>query len=323
MSFPSDAPTFIPKSGFIQYLDNYVSTFNVYPLYHWNVEAASFDGVVAKWRVVATNLFSNEAEEYVAKFLVVATGENSEGFIPKVPGLESFRGEAMHSSQYENGKRFCNKDCLVVGCGNSGMEIAYDLSNSGARTSIVARSPVHVLSKEMVHLGMFLLKFIPCNLVDNIVTMLGKFRYGDLADYGLQRPTNGPFYLKRTTGRSPVIDVGTVDKIKIGDIQVFPSITKFQGDNVEFTNGEIKQLDAIVFATGYKSTARKWLQDGADLFNEDGKPKRGFPDHWKGKNGLYCAGFSRAGLFGISNDAENIAKDIDITLNRNCQVYEC
>ena len=82
------------------------------------------------------------AEEYNCRILVVATGENSEGFIPHVPGLESFNGEILHSSKYKSGSNYSGKAILVVGCGNSGMEVAYDLANYGARSSIVVRSPV-------------------------------------------------------------------------------------------------------------------------------------------------------------------------------------
>lgn len=54
------------------------------------------------------------------------------------------------------------------------------------------------------------------------------------------------------------------------------------------------------------------IQDNdGDLFNENGMPKREFPNHWKGKNGLYSVGFGRQGLAGISRDAQNIARDID------------
>ncbi|KAA8546497.1 hypothetical protein F0562_002764 [Nyssa sinensis] len=314
MPFPPGTPTFVSRSGFILYVDNYASHFNINPLYRRSVESASYDEVAGKWRIVAKNMVSDLLEVYVGKFLVVSTGENSEGFIPKVPGLDSFGGEFMHSCRYENGMRFSEKDVLVVGSGNSGMEIAYDLSNWGARASIVVRNPVHALTKELVQLGMFLLQFLPCNMVDYIVVMLGKLKHGDLSGYGLPRPMKGPFYIKTTTGQSPIIDVGTLGKIKTGAIKVLPSIRNIDGDTVEFANGKMNRFDAIVFATGYKSTVGKWLKDGESLFNEDGMPKRRVPDHWKGKNGLYCAGFARAGLFGISNDAQNIAKDINMIL---------
>ncbi|KAI5669740.1 hypothetical protein M9H77_19593 [Catharanthus roseus] len=310
MSFPSDAPTFVSKSGFIQYLDDYVSHFKIHPFYNRLVQLASFDSCSHKWLVLAKNKFSGVIEEYVSKFLVVATGENSKGFVPTIPGLSSFDGVVMHSSQYQNGMNFEHKDVLVVGCGNSGMEIAYDLSNYDANASVVVRNTVHVLTKKTVQLGMNLLKFFPCGIVDKIALLLAKLEFGDLSVYGLQRPAKGPFYLKMTTGRSPVLDVGTIRKIKLGEIKVFPSVKMIDGDHIKFLNGKIKKIDAIIFATGYKSTVKNWLKEDDSLFNEDGMPKKMRPNHWKGDNGLYCVGFSSNGLFGISNDAKNITKDI-------------
>uniref|UniRef100_A0A5B6YT21 Putative indole-3-pyruvate monooxygenase YUCCA11 n=1 Tax=Davidia involucrata TaxID=16924 RepID=A0A5B6YT21_DAVIN len=61
---------------------------------------------------------------------------------------------------------------------------------------------VHVTTKEMVQLGMFLLKFLPCKMVDYIILMLSKLKNGDLSCYGLPRLIKGPFYLKGTTGRT-------------------------------------------------------------------------------------------------------------------------
>ena len=57
------------------------------------------------------------------------------------------------------------------------------------------------------------------------------------------------------------------------------------------------------------------MQDYRGLFNENGMPKPSFPNHWKGNNGIYCAGFSRRGLDGIAFDAQRIADDIKKTLN--------
>nr|KAJ0186586.1 hypothetical protein LSAT_V11C900474950 [Lactuca sativa] len=310
MPFPVSAPTFVPKYTFVQYLHKYVTEFNVDPLYNRNVESAWYDRVTKRWVVKAKNGVSGLVEEYVGEFLVVATGENSEGYIPSVNGLDSFTGSIIHSSEYENGKKFGYKNVLVVGAGNSGMEIAYDLFNWGAQTSIVVRSPVHVLTKELVQLGMYLLKYLSCSFVDKIVLMFSKLLYGDLCKHGIHRPTKGPFYLKRETGRSPVIDVGTVARIKTRDIEVMKSIEEIKGDQIKFSNGQEKRFDAIVFATGFTSNVRKWLKHDGGLFNEKGMPHLKSPNRWKGEHGLYCVGFASAGLFGISNDAKNIANDI-------------
>jgi indole-3-pyruvate monooxygenase len=51
------------------------------------------------------------------------------------------------------------------------------------------------------------------------------------------------------------------------------------------------------------------------MLNNDGLPKREFPNHWKGANGLYCAGLARRGLAGIAIDAKNIANDIKSSID--------
>ncbi|KAG5245998.1 indole-3-pyruvate monooxygenase YUCCA [Salix suchowensis] len=312
MPYPPNLPMFVPKNDFISYLDNYASHFGINPRFHCSVESVYYDKIASKWCILVKNNKLQTTEVYIAKFLVVATGENSEGLIPKVPGLDGFEGMYLHSSQYENGKDFVGKNVLVVGCGNSGMEIAYDLFYWGAHTSIVARSPVHVVSKEIVFLGMCLLKYLPCRVVDFIAITASKINFGDISKYGIQRPTEGPFYIKATTGRSPTIDVGAVQKIKTGEIQVFPSVASIKGNEITFENGKSKRYDAIIFATGYRSTVLDWLKDGKELFNGNGMPKLRFPNHWKGENGIYCAGFSQKGLMGISVDAQRIAADIGL-----------
>ncbi|KAA3480053.1 putative indole-3-pyruvate monooxygenase YUCCA11 [Gossypium australe] len=314
MDFPPNAPTYVPKKGFIDYLDNYVSHFGITPRYLRSVESVIYDSDAEKWQIVVKNMTTTdnviETEVYTSRFLVVASGENSQGTIPDIDGLDSYGGEYIHSNQYENGRKFRGKDVLVVGCGNSGMEIAYDLWNWGANTSIVVRNPVHVLTKEMVKMAMIMSQYLPCKAVDKITVAISRLKYGKLTKYGIRMPTKGPFHLKETTGRSPVIDVGTISKIKSGEIKVLPGMEYIKDNEVVFTNGATVQFDAIVFATGYKSTVRNWLKGSYESFDEKGMPKKSFPYHWKGGNGIYNAGFSRRGLQGISSDAQNIANDI-------------
>lgn len=135
-------PKYMSKDTFVRYLDDYALRFNIKPRYNRLVECSFYDRDNKKWRIEAKNTITGEVEMYVAKFLVVATGENSQPFIPEVPGLETFKGEIVHASQYKSGLTYGGKEVLVVGCGNSGMEISRDLSDFGAHTSILIRSPV-------------------------------------------------------------------------------------------------------------------------------------------------------------------------------------
>nr|XP_023891212.1 probable indole-3-pyruvate monooxygenase YUCCA10 isoform X2 [Quercus suber]POE62183.1 putative indole-3-pyruvate monooxygenase yucca10 [Quercus suber] len=311
MSFPASYPTFVPKTMFIQYLDDYVSHFNISPMFQRTVESAEYNEVSKRWIVKARNASSGEVEIYSAKFLVVATGETTNPYTPEVEGLNTFPGEVLHSTKYKSGKEFKNKNVLVVGSGNSGVEIALDLANHGAKTSIIFRSPAHFLSREMVYLGLTMLKYFPVSLVDFLMVMLSKLVYGDLTKYGIGRPTEGPFYMKVKYGKYPLFDVGTYKKIKSGEIQVLPAeIIKVQGNGILFKNDRLHPFNTIIFCTGFKRSTNLWLKGDEYLLNEDGLAKPTYPNHWKGKNGLYCVGLSRRGLYGASADAQNIANDI-------------
>ncbi|MED6155266.1 hypothetical protein PIB30_003448 [Stylosanthes scabra] len=314
MPFPPSSPSYVPRNQFLAYLDSYVAHFAISPLYRRTVEFAEYDEVAKSWRVKARNGDSGEVEEYVGRFLVVATGETTDPFVPQVEGLGSFPGKVIHSTEFKSGKGFEGQHVLVVGSGNSGMEIALDLVNHGAITSIVVRSPVHIVSRGMANMGLYLLKYVGLNTVDTLLVILSKLVYGDMSKFGIGRPKEGPFYMKVKYGKYPIIDVGTSQKIKSGEIKVLPAeIESVRGKDVTFKNGQLHPFDSIIFCTGFKRSTHKWLKDDY-LLNDDGLPKPSYPDHWKGKNGLYCIGLSRKGFYGATLDAENIANDISSLL---------
>lgn len=78
----------------------------------------------------------------------------------------------------------------------------------------------HIVTKEIWVKAMILSRFFPCKVVDTIILLLCHLEFGSLAKYGIRRPANGPLYLKEHTPVYPVLDCGTVKKIKSGDIKV-------------------------------------------------------------------------------------------------------
>ncbi|KAG9453657.1 hypothetical protein H6P81_006561 [Aristolochia fimbriata] len=130
-----------------------------------------------------------------------------------------------------------------------------------------------------------------------------------MSQFGLRRPEVGPLELKNLTGKTPVLDVGTLAKIRTGQIKVVPGIRKFLANGVELVDGSVEEFNSVILATGYRSNVPSWLK--GDLFSkEDGFPKKAFPNSWKGDKGLYTVGFTRRGLLGASMDAQRIAEDI-------------
>ncbi|XP_058201937.1 indole-3-pyruvate monooxygenase YUCCA6 [Rhododendron vialii] len=317
MPFPQDFPNYPSKQQFVEYLEDYARKFDIRPVFNETVARAEYDSGAGYWRVRCAGGGSGEEErEYVSRWLVVATGENAEEVVPEVEGREEFGGSVVHTSGYKSGEVFRGKRVLVVGCGNSGMEVCLDLCNHCASPSLVVKDTVHVLPREMLGrstfgLSMWLLKWLPIRLVDRFLLVLSWLVLGDTARLGLHRPSVGPLQLKNSAGKTPVLDIGTLAKIKSGDIKVCPAIRKLTRHSAEFINGEKENFDAIILATGYKSNVPSWLKE-SDMFSEkDGLPRRPFPNGWKGECGLYAVGFTKRGLLGASIDAKRIAEDIE------------
>ncbi|CAN1785314.1 Indole-3-pyruvate monooxygenase YUCCA6 [Linum perenne] len=312
MDFPEDYPEYPSRAQFVEYLECYVEKFDIRPRFNESVESAEYDKVDGLWKVKTVR----KETEYLCRWLVVATGENAEAVVPEIEGIREFVGEVKHSSLYKCGEEYSGKRVLVVGCGNSGMEVSLDLSNFNALPALVVRQSVHVLPREILGkstfgLSMWLLKWLPLRMVDRFLLLGSWFTLGNTGRFGLDRPSLGPMELKSVHGKTPVLDVGTLAKIRSGHIQVYPGIKRVRRQTVEFVDGKIEKFDAILLATGYKSNVPSWLKEG-DMFSErDGFPRRPSPDTWKGESGLYAAGFAKRGILGASIDAQKIAQDIE------------
>ncbi|WOL17017.1 hypothetical protein Cni_G25806 [Canna indica] len=351
LPFPADFPTYPSKDHFLEYLHAYADRFSLRPLFGCTVVDARFDPAASLWRVTAIRrrnlpddapvrkvspssssdsltesshspsssssssetLRELELAEFASPWLVVATGENAEPVVPEFKGLEAFKGSLLHSSEYKSGVEFTGKKVLVVGCGNSGMEICVDLCEHGAMPFMSVRSGVHILPREMLGSSTFgvamkLLKWLPTRLVDRFLLIMAKMIIGDTEKYGLRRPKMGPLELKNTTGKTPVLDVGALSLTKAGRIKIVPDVKSLTSNGAIFIDGEEMGFDAVVFATGYKTN------ESDDVFTAEGKAKGTVTTNGcKGENGIYFVGFTGKGLLGTSADAIRTALHISET----------
>ncbi|GAV57234.1 FMO-like domain-containing protein [Cephalotus follicularis] len=315
--FPQDFPEYPTKYQFINYLESYAKHFNMEPQFNETVQSAKYDEIFGLWRVKTVSASGGEHPtevEYICRSLVVATGENAEQVVPEFEGLQEFGGDVMHACEYKSGESYRGKRVIVVGCGNSGMEVSLDLCNHDASPSLVVRSSVHVLPREVFgkstfELAVLLLRWLPVCLVDKMLLILAWLILGNIEKYGLKRPSTGPLELNNLAGKTPVLDIGTLKKIRSGNIKVVPGIKRFREGKVELVNGQILEIDSVILATGYRSNVPSWLKE-SEFFSENGIPKNPFPNGWKGNAGLYAVGFTRRGLSGASLDAISVAHDI-------------
>lgn len=162
MPFPRHFPTYPTKQQFIRYLQDYADTFQIRPVFNQRVVRAEFDKSLGFWRV------ATEETEYVCRWLIAATGENAEALVPRIEGVEEFGGEVVHTSGYKSGSVYEGKRVLVVGCGNSGMEVCLDLCNHNATPSLVVRDTVSVFKIKHRRLCVTVCSFLDCFLVLNL-----------------------------------------------------------------------------------------------------------------------------------------------------------
>lgn len=140
MGFPKELPKYPSKERFVAYMEAYAASFAIQPRFGTEVLNAEFDSTVGGWRV------RTRGEELVSRWLVVATGENAEPVMPDT-STAVFGGRVIHTCDYKSGADFEGQKVLVVGCGNSGMEVSLDLCRHDARPYMVVRNTVSQLSR--------------------------------------------------------------------------------------------------------------------------------------------------------------------------------
>ncbi|XP_038979618.1 probable indole-3-pyruvate monooxygenase YUCCA10 [Phoenix dactylifera] len=128
------------------YQDEYERLLKIHPIYGKNVHSMKFDEEAKQWKIEGSNTDTGELVTYEARFLILATGNNSKGLIPDHPGLENFTGEIVHFHNYRNGARYNEQKVLVAGSGAYVTEIAHNLSTFGANPTIAIWNPIaHVI----------------------------------------------------------------------------------------------------------------------------------------------------------------------------------
>jgi putative flavoprotein involved in K+ transport len=193
-----------------------------------------------------------------AQNAIVATGYNGAPFVPDWPGLDGFAGELLHSSEYRNPKPFHDRDVLVVGVGNSGAEIATDVAEGGAaRARLSVRTPPQILRRATAGIpaqwiGLAIRK-VPPSWVDPISKAQRRLSIPDLAAQGLPRPEVGIRTSFITTGTTPVLDVGIVDAVRHGRVEVVAAVESFEGPDVMLADGSRIDPDVVIAATGFRA----------------------------------------------------------------------
>ncbi len=305
---PRDYPRYPSRLQVIAYLDEYARSNNL--------QIRLGKRAVSVRKKLNWDISTSDGDRFEARSVIIATGLSNTPVLPKWSGQGSFKGPILHSSEFRSPDALDARRVLVVGFGNSAGEIALECVELGLDVAMSVRGPVNVVPLEMFAVPSATIAIaqspFPPEIVDAINAPFLRMRFGDLEELGLRRPPTGPLTTMIERGRTPLIDVGTLAKIREGRIRVFPDVALLEPSAVLFANGESAGFDAIVLATGYRPALEKLLPDLTERFPDADRPPR--DDLHPGADDLYFCGFNAAttGLLRqIGIEAEKIAASIE------------
>jgi dimethylaniline monooxygenase (N-oxide forming) len=247
---PKSYPDFPHHTQIATYFNDYVDHFGFREriAFETGVERARRgpDGV---WTIT---LDTGESRTYDA--LLVANGHhwNPRWPEPAFPG--SFDGVEMHAHHYVENTDFRDKNVLVVGIGNSAMDIAVEASFVASKTFLSSRRGAYVLPKYLFgrpldQIGVnALTPRLPFAFRRAILMAMYRIGVGKIEDYGLPVPDH------KLGEAHPTISADFLNRIAHGEMTWKPNLVALEGDRVRFEDGSAEQVDVIVYCTGYKVT---------------------------------------------------------------------
>ena len=285
-SLPQDYPRYVGRDDLIRYFDRYAGDNRIAPRFNTTVLRA--ERVDSHWKVFT------DRGVFEGRHLVMATGRNNlpRGF--NVKGLESFAGKIINSRDYTSAADYPAQSALVIGAGNTGAELALDLSEHAIRTSLCVRSPTYVVPREFlgnsIQVTNIRLARLPNGLRDSLANVIINLAMGNLEPWGIVKPKMSVRKHMETTGKVPIIDIGTVKAIRAGRIKVVKEIESIEGNTVNFIDGSADAFDVIVVATGYKTGLEKLFAESDSYVGKNGLP---LADHFE--DGLHFLGYKDMG----------------------------
>lgn len=309
LSMPRSFGRWVARDDVIRYLETYAEHHELDVV--TGVEAHRVERAGADWLVRASG-----GRELTGRAVVLATGYNHTPHVPAWPGLEGYGDELHHASRYRNAAPYAGKDVLVVGAGNTGAEIAVDLAAGGAaRVRLAVRTVPHILPRSVAgwpaQRTAVLARRLPAWLTDPATTLLFRLALPDLSERGLPRPDTG-LQARARAGATPVLDMGLIDAVRSGRVEVVAAVESFDDRKVVLTDGTRLAPDAVIAATGYRR-GLEGLVGHLGVLDATGRPSARGGRCPAGVPGLYFTGFTNpiSGMLReLSKDANRIARAV-------------
>jgi putative flavoprotein involved in K+ transport len=288
MLFPGKPQHYPTRDEVVAYLRHYA--------YHFDLPVVTDAQVVQVEQAgQGFRAITNYGKVYHTRSIIAATGAFYRPYLPQLPGQESFAGRVLHAATYRNPVPFHGQRVLVVGAGNSAIQIGVELAKV-AHVTLATREPIRFRRQKLlgqdIHYWAWLI--------------------------GLDRLPLGPWAAH--VAATGVLDIGLYQAaIRAGQPERRPMFTHFIPHGVVWADGTAESVDAVLFATGYRPN----LDYLADLSALDAN---GQPAHRRGMSttvpGLAYVGLSNQSTYasatirGVGPDAAYIIRRLQRYLHR-------
>jgi dimethylaniline monooxygenase (N-oxide forming) len=245
---PADYPDFPHHTLLAAYFDAYVDHFDLRDRITFETGVESAQPHEGGWKVTL-----DTGEERTYRALLIANGHHWDPRWPEpaFPGADSFEGVQMHSHHYtgDDPALLAGKRVVVLGMGNSAMDIAVEATQVAEHVFLAARRGAWIVPKYVF--GRPLDQFvtaprIPLKVRQRFMHTTLRAAIGDMERYGLPKPDH------RVLEAHPTISDTILTRLTHGDITPKPNIARLKSDRVVFADGSEERADVVIYGTGYK-----------------------------------------------------------------------
>ena len=259
VALPHDIPTFLPRASAERYLEHFAHHYNLQDNIHFSttVQQVTRWSNDNTWSVTMKHLTTGRITTSVYRAVIVAVGTQSRSTAYTPADMQQQALEAgipsIHSCDYREPSAYAGKSVLIVGFGNSAAEIAVEVSRGAKRTLMAVRSTPWMVPLNIFGVPADVIGAMPAGphwLQMAMFTVLQRLYVGHPTKLGFPQPPN-----HRLLDRLPVVERGIAQALRSGRVQLRPNVAHITSSGVSFegsTAAEAEEIDAIIFATGYR-----------------------------------------------------------------------
>lgn len=248
-----EMPIYLSHGQYLQYLRTFTQQHNLKQHIHFNQTIAHIRRHQGGWQVSNAD---GQCRQY--SHLIMCNGNYQKPNMISFPG--EFAGSLIHSSSYKTNQDYKDRKVLIIGMGNSAIQIASDLVGCAEKVYTACNATSHIVPR-------FVFGKPAMSYYSNFISMLPRFMQswyfetllylcrGPVKHFSRYPKPNQSFL----QGRLP-ISSEFMEQVELGEIDVVPMVKQLDGKQVILKDNQHIAVDDIILCTGFSANT--------DLFSE-------------------------------------------------------